>query len=131
MLHERRKTYAVGYNVRVAVQTPFWDTVLIVASEVPDDEGFVTAAREKHIGATWPSELESAANRRRFTDFSNVVAKLVTHPLWPSRVPRITNCSPILGEESPSESENGVRSSAISLQAASVVPADRGCLICP
>lgn len=32
------------------------------------------------------------------TDFSNVVAKLVTHPLWPSRVPRITNCSPMLGK---------------------------------
>lgn len=116
----------------MAVQTPFWVTViLIVASEIPDDEGFVTAAREKHIGATWLSELEFLANRRRFTDFSNVVAKLVTHPLWPSRVPRITNCSPMLGEESPSESETRVRSSAISLQAASVVPADRVSWICP
>lgn len=33
----------------------------------------------------------------RATDFSRDVAKLVTHPLWPSRVPRITNCSAILG----------------------------------
>ena len=29
--------------------------------------------------------------------FSKEVAKLVTHPLWPSRVPRITNCSAMLG----------------------------------
>ena len=29
--------------------------------------------------------------------FSNEVAKLVTHPLWPTRVPRITSCSAMLG----------------------------------
>ena len=34
----------------------------------------------------------------RYDDFSSEVAKLVTHPLWPSRVPRITNCSPMLGK---------------------------------
>lgn len=34
-----------------------------------------------------------------FTNFSNEVAKLVTHPLWPLRVPRITNCSPMLGKK--------------------------------
>lgn len=33
------------------------------------------------------------------TNFSNEVAKLVTHPLWPLRVPRITNCSPMLGKK--------------------------------
>jgi len=32
------------------------------------------------------------------THFSNEVAKLVTHPLWPTRVPRITSCSAMLGK---------------------------------
>ena len=34
-----------------------------------------------------------------FPYFSKDVAKLVTHPEWPSRVPRITNCSAMLGKE--------------------------------
>lgn len=36
--------------------------------------------------------------RRRIchAHFSNDVARLVTQPLWPSRTPRITNCSDIL-----------------------------------
>ena len=29
--------------------------------------------------------------------FSKLVANDVTQPLWPSRVPRITNCSAMLG----------------------------------
>lgn len=101
------KTYAVRHNVRVAMQTPFWVAViLIVSSEVPDNEGFVAAAGEKHIWATMTVRAWMPCWSKRFTDFSNVVAKLVTHPLWPSRVPRITNCSPMLGEESPCEFEN-------------------------
>lgn len=48
-----KKIYAVRYNVRVAVKTPFWETVsCFVTSKSPDDEGFVAAAREKHIWAT-------------------------------------------------------------------------------
>ena len=30
--------------------------------------------------------------------FSKLVASEVTQPLWPSSVPRMTNCSPMLGE---------------------------------
>lgn len=59
------KSYAVRYNVRVAVETSFRVTViLLVTSEVPDDEGFVAAAREKHVWATDWSELGFNVDRR-------------------------------------------------------------------
>ena len=84
--------------MRVTVKTSFGvAVVLVVAGEVPDDESLVTATREKHI---WAAMLLDSASRIAFahdTDFSRDVAKLVTHPLWPSRVPRITNCSAMLG----------------------------------
>ncbi len=34
---------------------------------------------------------------RSMCGFSRLVARDVTQPLWPSSVPRITNCSPMLG----------------------------------
>ena len=40
------------------------------------------------------------------THFSSDVARLVTHPLWPTRVPRITNCSAILGNSSSEDALN-------------------------
>lgn len=40
--------------------------------------------------------LSRLAERSMF-GFSRLVARDVTQPLWPSRVPRITNCSAMLG----------------------------------
>ena len=40
--------------------------------------------------------LSLLAERSMF-GFSALVARDVTQPLWPSRVPRITNCSAMLG----------------------------------
>lgn len=34
---------------------------------------------------------------RSMCGFSRLVASEVTQPLWPSSVPRMTNCSPMLG----------------------------------
>ncbi len=45
-------TYAVRHNVRVAVETSFRvSVVLLIPGKIPDDEGLITAAREKHVGA--------------------------------------------------------------------------------
>ena len=45
---------------------------------------------------------------RSMCGFSKLVASEVTQPLWPSSVPRITNCSPMLGRRgSRSEYELG------------------------
>ena len=43
-------------------------------------------------------QLGISGSFKSITYLSNEVAKLVTHPEWPSRVPRITNCSAILGK---------------------------------
>lgn len=52
------------------------------------------------FGLNFPSAFEEVRSLIFFfTNFSNEVAKLVTHPLWPLRVPRITNCSPMLGKK--------------------------------
>lgn len=46
------ETYTVGHNVRVAVQTALGVAVRrLIARQVPDDEGLVARAREKHVGA--------------------------------------------------------------------------------
>ena len=34
---------------------------------------------------------------RSMCGFSKLVASEVTQPLWPSSVPRMTNCSPMMG----------------------------------
>lgn len=50
---ERKKAgsaYAVGDDVRVAVEAPLGVAVVrVVAGEVPDDERLVTAAGEEHV----------------------------------------------------------------------------------
>jgi hypothetical protein len=44
------KTYAVGDDVRVAVQRALWVTVgTLVAGQVPDDEGLVARTRQEHV----------------------------------------------------------------------------------
>jgi len=46
----RVAAYAVRNDMRVAVQASFWvAVVLVVAGEVPNDEGFVPAAGEEHV----------------------------------------------------------------------------------
>jgi hypothetical protein len=82
--------------VRVTVQAAFGVAVAgLVAGQVPDDEGLVARAREKHVGAVAVSLVRAAiccvgvSN----THFSREVAREVTQPEWPSRVPRRTNCS--------------------------------------
>lgn len=45
-------TYTVGDDVGVALESPLGVTVLgLVAGEVPDDQGVVTATGEEHVGA--------------------------------------------------------------------------------
>ena len=82
------------------MKASFWvAVVLIVAGEVPDDEGLVSTSREEHIWALSYVSAFSHLCPQIITYFSSDVAKLVTHPLCPSRVPRITNCSAIFGRE--------------------------------
>lgn len=46
------KTYAVGHNVGVAVQTPLRVSVRgLVASEIPDDQSLVAGRRQEHVRA--------------------------------------------------------------------------------
>lgn len=45
-------TYTVGHNVRVAVERSLGVAVLgLVAGEVPDDQGLVSAGGQEHVGA--------------------------------------------------------------------------------
>lgn len=73
---------------------------LVVAGQVPDDQGLVATAREQHVGAIDAiavrdrSILNSHVNSGAY--FSREVAKLVTQPLWPSRVPRRISCSAMI-----------------------------------
>jgi hypothetical protein len=76
-------TYAVGDDVGVAVEGSLGVSVArLVAGEVPDDKRLVTAAREEHVGAIVPS-VPLYPTCPFETHFSNDVAKLVTHPVWP------------------------------------------------
>jgi len=84
--------------VRVAVERALRVAVGgLVAGQVPDDEGLVAGGREEHVRAgvllapctVLPSSLRTAY-------FSSEVARLVTQPEWPSRVPRRTSCSAIV-----------------------------------
>lgn len=102
-------TYAVGHNVGVAVQTPLGVSVRgLVASEVPDDQGLVAGSRQEHVGAAHkesastffrifaPCKSSVPSSTLMYTYFSREVARDVTQPEWPSRVPRRTNCSAML-----------------------------------
>ena len=86
----------------VAVEAPLGVTVRgLVAGQVPDDEGLVARRREKHVRAVrqsvfhapCPARTECAGFDISYTHFSREVAREVTQPEWPSRVPRRTNCS--------------------------------------
>jgi hypothetical protein len=79
--------------VRMAVKTSFWIAIRsVVASQMPDYESLVSAARKEHIRAIhWVSTWKSGISKS--PHFSRDVAKLVTQPLWPSRVPRCMSCS--------------------------------------
>lgn len=65
-----------------------------VAGQVPDDQAFISGARQQHIRAKKRSSVSESCDDigigilDSMTDFSKLVARLVTQPLWPSRVPR-------------------------------------------
>jgi len=101
----------------VAVQTPLGVAVRsLVAGEVPDDQGLVSGAGQEHVGAVGlsvtahcgrrasgllvPCKLSSLQTHATpailGTYFSSEVAREVTQPVWPSRVPRRTNCSAMM-----------------------------------
>jgi hypothetical protein len=83
--------------VGVAVEAPLGVSVRsLVAGQVPDDEGLVARTREKHVRAGRMSvsrAIHGGIAKMPDTHFSREVAREVTHPEWPSRVPRRTNCS--------------------------------------
>lgn len=95
--------------MRVAVKAPLGVSVRgLVAGEVPDDQRLVAGCGQEHVGAAitksahlFPSILKQrkAAVPNSIlacTYFSREVAREVTQPVWPSRVPRRTNCSAML-----------------------------------
>ena len=81
----------VGVAVEAALRVPVGS---VVTGQVPDDEALVTGTREKHVGAgEFISRVVGIEWVFRIAHFSSEVAKLVTQPEWPSRVPRRTSCS--------------------------------------
>lgn len=94
-------TYAVRDDVGVTLQAALGVAVgLLIAGEVPDDEGLVAGTRQEHVRAVQQRiSLSSSSAHFRApsqplqTHFSSEVASEVTQPLWPSRVPRSTSCS--------------------------------------
>jgi hypothetical protein len=108
LLRRVGRTYAIGDDVRVAVQTALRVAVRrLVAGEVPDDERLVPGCGQEHVRAGRKSacaqfsmlQLQGAARAISQTYFSREVAREVTQPLWPSRVPRRTNCSAMVDVE--------------------------------
>ena len=80
------------------MQTPLGVSVRrLVAGQVPDDEGLVARAGEEHVGAV-AHQYCAQRNIATFgaTYFSREVAREVTQPEWPSRVPRSTSCSAMI-----------------------------------
>lgn len=87
----------------VALKTALGVTVgLVVTGQVPHDQGLVATGGEQHVGAMRPllSETAPIPLYQKFemqrAYFSSEVAKLVTQPLWPSRVPRRMSCSAMI-----------------------------------
>ena len=68
-------TYTVRNDVRVTLQGSLGVAILrLVAGEVPDDEGLVSARGEEHVGAGESKRLDSnAARGYRINLFSNVL----------------------------------------------------------
>jgi hypothetical protein len=134
-----RVAYTVRDDVGVTLEAALGVTVgLLVAGEVPDDQGLVATAREQHVGAIrkkHPSQklfvhvLNQCPKSSKtnvssslsaydffciffdansvFPYFSREVAREVTQPLWPSRVPRRTICSAMLTMKGPREEGGG------------------------
>jgi hypothetical protein len=84
--------------VRVAVKASLGVTVgSLVAGQIPDNESLVSASRQEHVWAG--RQLVHYYAVILFccpTYFSREVAREVTHPVWPSRVPLRTNCSAMM-----------------------------------
>lgn len=79
-------TYTVRNDVGVTLQRSLGVAILrLVAGEVPDDEGLVSASGEEHVGAGESKGLDSYVTQGYRigcfrTYFSIEVAKLVTQP---------------------------------------------------
>jgi hypothetical protein len=55
-----RHSYTIGNDMRVTVKTSLWVSVgLLVASEVPDNQRFVSRSREKHVRAVSKLDLHA------------------------------------------------------------------------
>ncbi len=81
---------AVGDDVGVAVEGALWVSVgRLITGQVPDDEGLVTGTGQEHVWAAKAIvSLDLETEVVEFgAYFSMLVAREVTHPLWPSRVP--------------------------------------------
>ena len=80
----------------MAVKTSLWVAIgCLVAGKVPDYQSFISTPRQKHIRAEDKVSTFSLVDLG-VAHFSGEVAKLVTHPLWPSRVPRCMSCSAMI-----------------------------------
>ena len=82
---DAKSTYTVRDDVGVAVERPLGVAVLgLIAGEVPDDQGLVSAAGEEHVGAIYTvsgcSRRGNCAGNGQYSYFSMDVAKLVTQP---------------------------------------------------
>ena len=91
--------------MRVTLEAALGVTVgLLITGEVPDDQGLVAGSGQQHVGAIIkhssqnfvPSKIQSPIGIGH-SYFSREVAREVTQPLWPSRVPRRTSCSAMMG----------------------------------
>ena len=93
--------YTVRDDVGVALQAALGVAVsLLIAGKVPDDQGLVARTGQQHVGAITGvvrTIYSIAKNSGHISYFSREVAREVTQPLWPSRVPRRTSCSAMMG----------------------------------
>lgn len=85
----------------VAVKTSLGVSVVatLFSCQVPYDEGLVSAAGKKHVGAFMLSAICSCTFTATVAHFSMDVARLVTQPLWPVSSPRMINCSAMIANE--------------------------------
>lgn len=77
---------------------------LLITGKVPDDQGLVAGCGQQHVGAIIKHSSQRLSHQKfnlRKSEvrsyFSREVAREVTQPLWPSRVPRRTSCSAMMG----------------------------------
>lgn len=84
----------------VAVKGALWVSVrALIAGQVPDDQSLISATRQEHVWAIQKGQHRFSKKLRcQFCAYFSIeVAKLVTQPLWPSRVPFRISCSVMLG----------------------------------